>query len=402
MACSLLDFLLARTDTQKANRTLGLTERLCCWEHYENLALRDLQSQKIKQSITPLQTGIMKIPLAKLNEIPQRLKKFVTHDVRKNPILGLYLVIGAMVVGYGIYFMVVMYKDLTRGEDKHLSSTPHVSQVRKAPDKQVVAENKKAAPPPDTPSSEQREPPVNKAAINKGAQGSQPTGEKKLDVSKWKTYQFRDGPRISIPPDWSVHEFSDEKHLINGVRLEVPDSNISLKCYHRFREARDHYPDILKETMKKGGYTDIKEQTKKIDHQEGVQVIGTLADKIMVVNIFELDSDKYFVARLIASQEEFDKLKSYYHTIVGSYQITSDSSTPALSIEKLEQQFEKSIEKKQQYLVGSTVWIKMKNGAKHSGVVIAEDDATLTLESFRFGGRYSFTVKKKDIVEIVR
>ena len=46
----------------------------------------------------------------KLNEIPQRLKKFVTHDVRKNPILGLYLVIGVMVLGYGIYFAVVMYK----------------------------------------------------------------------------------------------------------------------------------------------------------------------------------------------------------------------------------------------------------------------------------------------------
>jgi hypothetical protein len=154
--------------------------------------------------------------------------------------------------------------------------------------------------------------------------------------------------------------------------------------------------------MKKGGYTDIEEQTKKIDHLEGVQMSGTLADKIMVVNIFELDSDKYFVARLIASKKEFDKLKPYYHAIVGSCQIKSDSSTPAMSIEKLEQQFEKSIEKKQEYLVGSTVWIQMKNGAKHSGVVIAEDDASLTLESFRFGGRYSFTVKKKDIVEIVR
>ena len=344
----------------------------------------------------------MGIPLAKLNEIPQRLKKFVTHDVRKNRILGLYLVIGAMVVGYGIYFMVVMYKDLTRGGEKHLSSTPQVSQVSKAPDKQVVAENKEAAPPLDTQSSEQAEPPVNKAETNKPAEKTQPAGEQKLDVSKWKTYQFRDGPRISIPPHWSVHEFSDEKHIINGVRLQVPDSNISLKCYTRFKDARDDYPKILKETMKKEGYTDIEEQAKKIDHQEGVQVSGTLADKIMVVNIFELDSDKYFVARLIASKKEFDELKSYYHAIVGSCQTKSDSSTPALTIEKLEQQFEKSIEKKQEYLVGSTVWIKMKNGAKHTGVVIAEDDASLTLESFRFGGRYSFTVKKKDIVEIVR
>jgi hypothetical protein len=44
----------------------------------------------------------------------------------------------------------------------------------------------------------------------------------------------------------------------------------------------------------------------------------------------------------------------------------------------------------------------MKNGAVHKGVVIAEDDNSITLESFRFGGRYSFTVKRTDIVEIMR
>ena len=54
----------------------------------------------------------------KLNEIIQRLKKFVTEDVRKNRILGLYLVIGVMVLGYGIYFLVVMYKDITSGPEK--------------------------------------------------------------------------------------------------------------------------------------------------------------------------------------------------------------------------------------------------------------------------------------------
>jgi len=53
-------------------------------------------------------------------------------------------------------------------------------------------------------------------------------------------------------------------------------------------------------------------------------------------------------------------------------------------------------------LVGSTVYLKMKNGAVHKGVVIAEDDNTITLESFRFGGRYSFKVARKDISEIIR
>jgi hypothetical protein len=34
--------------------------------------------------------------------------------------------------------------------------------------------------------------------------------------------------------------------------------------------------------------------------------------------------------------------------------------------------------------------------------VVAENDTSLTLESYRFGGKYSFTVKKKDIVELMR
>ena len=68
----------------------------------------------------------------KLNQIIQRQKKFVTEDVRKNRILGLYLVIGVMVLGYGIYFMVVMYKDITGGPEKRSAAKPTVEQVRKA------------------------------------------------------------------------------------------------------------------------------------------------------------------------------------------------------------------------------------------------------------------------------
>jgi hypothetical protein len=342
--------------------------------------------------------------LGRLNEIPQRLKKFVTHDVRKNPILGLYLVIGVMVVVYGIYFIAVMYKDLTSEEEKQLSSKPQVSQVKKAPtpEKKVVAEKKPPASPPEKQSPNQAEMAVEKPETKKTGEKAQPATEHQLDVSTWKKYQFPDGPQISVPPDWGVREFSGEEPIVNGVRLHVPDSNVSLKCYSRMKEVSDHYPKILKETMKKGGYTHIKEQTKKIDRQDVVQISGTLADKIMVVNIFELQSGRYFIARLIASNKEFDKLEPHYQAIVDSYETESASSTSGVSIEKLEQQLEKSIEKKEDYLVGSTVWIKMKNGAKHTGVVIAEDDASLTLESFRFGGRYSFTVKKKDIVEIVR
>ncbi|MBT8407529.1 MAG: hypothetical protein KJP05_08735, partial [Deltaproteobacteria bacterium] len=69
----------------------------------------------------------------KPKEIVERLKKFIFHDVRKNRILGLYLVIGVMVISYGIYFIVVMYKDISSGGDKRVVSKPKVEQVRERP-----------------------------------------------------------------------------------------------------------------------------------------------------------------------------------------------------------------------------------------------------------------------------
>jgi hypothetical protein len=122
----------------------------------------------------------------------------------------------------------------------------------------------------------------------------------------------------------------------------------------------------------------------------------------MAVSIFEHQPDRYFIIRLIASKREFAKLQPYYTAIVDSYGDAGISSTSVVSIEELEQDLEKSIEDKKEFLVGSTVWIKMKNGARHKGVVVAENDTSLTLESYRFGGKYSFTVKKNDIVELIR
>jgi hypothetical protein len=154
--------------------------------------------------------------------------------------------------------------------------------------------------------------------------------------------------------------------------------------------------------MKRGGYTTIKEESKKIKQRDVAQISGILADKRMTISIFEHQPDKYFIVRLIASKQEFAKLQPYYGAIVDSYVDAGVLSTSALSIEELEQDLERSIEDEKEYLVGSTVWIKMKNGARHKGVVVAENDTSFTLESFRFGGRYSFTVKKKNIVEIIR
>jgi hypothetical protein len=340
----------------------------------------------------------------KLNEIPQRLKKFITHDVRKNPILGLYLVIGVMVLAYGIYFAAVMYKDLTGTGKEKVAAGPKVAQVRKPPaaKKQVPAEQEKVSPAEqqDTP---QQEKPVEKQAETKEvAEKVKNTAAEEPDMSQWKTVEFSDGSHISYPPGWSRSAVDSENSILYGIRLQAPDSKASLKCYSRSRKIGDNYADSLKETMKRGGYTNIKRESKKISQQDVVQISGDVADQHMVVSIFEPQTEKYFIVILMASKQELTKLRPFYSAIVDSYGDSSRPTTSVVSIEKLEQQLEKSIEKKTDYLVGSTVYLKMQNGAVHKGVVIAEDDNTITLESFRFGGRYSFKVARKDIAEIIR
>ena len=338
----------------------------------------------------------------KLNEIIQRLKKFVTEDVRKNRILGLYLVIGVMVLGYAIYFLVVMYKDITSDPQKRSGAKPTVEQVRKArgPRKRPPAKKEAPVPAPKKEAPKQ-EAPKQVEPAKKVAEKTKPAAANKLDVRTWKSLEFPDGSHISFPTDWSQSEVNSEKNILHGIRLQAPGSQASFKCYTRSRKVGDHYAQSLKEWMKRGGYTTIKEEGKKINQRDVAEISGTLADKHMAISIFEHQPDRYFIVRLIASKREFAKLQPYYGAIVDSYDDTGVSSTSAVSIEELEQDLEKSIEDEKKYLVGSTVWIKMKNGARHKGVVVAENDTSFTLESQRFGGTYSFTVKKKDIVEII-
>jgi hypothetical protein len=345
----------------------------------------------------------MGVRKGKLNEIPQRLKKFVTEDVRKNRILGLYLVIGVMVLGYGIYFLVVMYKDITSGPEKRSAVKPTVEQVRKAqPPRKKSSAQKKATVPAPKQETPQQEVPQQVEPTKKVAEKPKPAPDNKLDPSTWKSLTFPDGSHISFPTDWSQSEVDPENSIIHGFRLQVPDSKASFKCYTRSRQVGDNYANSLKDTLKRGGYTKVKAENKQVNQRDVSQITGALADKRMAISIFEHQPDKYFIIRLIASRQEFAKLQPYYATIVDSYGDATTPATSGVSIEKLEQQLEKSIEKKRDYLVGSTVYIKMKNGAIHKGVVIAEDDSSITLESFRFGGRYSFTVKRTDIVEIIR
>ena len=339
----------------------------------------------------------------KLNQITQRLKKFVTEDVRKNRILGLYLVIGVMVLGYAIYFMVVMYKDITSGPEKRSAVKPKVEQVSKSrrPRKKPPAKKKATVPAPKQ-EAPQQETPKQVEPTKKVAEKPKPAPDNKLDLSTWKSLKFPEGSHISFPTDWSQSEVNSEHSIIHGIRLQAPHSKASFKCYTRSRQVGDSYANSLKDTMKRGGYTNVKLENKQINQRDVSQITGALADKRMAISIFEHQPDRYFIVRLIASKQEYAKLQPYYGAIVDSYGDAGVSSTSAVSIEELEQDLEKSIEDEKEYLVGSTVYIKMKNGALHKGVVIAEDDSSITLESFRFGGRYSFTVKRNDIVEIIR
>jgi hypothetical protein len=340
----------------------------------------------------------------KLNEIPQRLKKFITHDVRKNPILGLYLVIGVMVLGYGIYFATVMYKDFTGTGQEKVAAAPKVAQVRKpqAAEKQAPPEQEEVSPSEQQDTPEQEKQVEKEAETKEVAEKVKTAAAEKPETSQWKTVEFPDGAHISYPPHWSRSAVDPENSILYGIRLQAPGSKASLKCYSRIRKIGDNYADSLKETMRRGGYTNIKKETKKINQQDVVQISGDVADQHMVVSIFEPQAEKYFIVILMAARQELTKLRPFYSAIVDSYGDSSRPTTSVVSIEKLEQQLEKSIEKKTDYLVGSTVYLKMQNGAVHKGVVIAEDDSTITLESFRFGGRYSFKVARKDISEIIR
>ena len=340
--------------------------------------------------------------MTKLFEIPRKLKHFITHDVRRNPILGLYLVIGAMVVGYAIYFMGMVYKDFSSEGDKRVASKSEVGKTKKAPASKPAPTKKK--PPPSTAkkSSEQVAPPQSGSKTTKTPGKQKSVTGQKLAVSNWNQFEFEDGSRIYFPADWRESEIKPEKNIIHGIRLRAPNTTASIKCYGRVRQPGIVVAESVKRTMRNGGYSKIKEEKKEVNNLDVVRLSGILADKHMVVSIFDDQPDKYFIVSLVASERDYTKLQKYYGAVVNTYTSGRTDSGSIVSIEKIEQELEKSIEADKVYLVGTAVRIRLKNGSRHQGVVIAEDDESFVLESIRFGGTYKFTVMKKDIVELVR
>ena len=153
--------------------------------------------------------------------------------------------------------------------------------------------------------------------------------------------------------------------------------------------------------MTREGNVKIREERKKVNKLDVVELDGVVADKHMVISIFDHQPEEYFIFSLIVPEREYTEMQSYYDAIVSSYGSAKTPPASTVSIENIEQQLLKSMKEDEEYLVGSTVRPKLKSGARHKGVVVAEDDTTLTIESIRFGGKYSFTVRKQDIVEII-
>jgi hypothetical protein len=259
----------------------------------------------------------------------------------------------------------------------------------------------KKKPPPPKPAPQKPEPAKPEATPDKpvaAGQEKKPEGPEKLDLSNWQTFKFQDGSHISFPPDWKQTEVPAEKNMVYGIGLEVPDSEASLKCYSRTRQLGDDFPKTLKKILTKGSDVTIEEEKKQVGKLEVTELSGLLADKHMAFTVFDDLPDRYFIVSLIAADKEYEELQPYYRAIVASYGAADSSAS--VSIENIEQQLQQSIENDKEYLVGSVVKMKLKNGTKHKGLVVGENDYSYTLEAYRFGGKYSYKVMKRDIAEI--
>jgi hypothetical protein len=321
----------------------------------------------------------------------QRFKQFITHDIKRNPILALYLVIGVMVIGYVIYSAALIYRDIASGG----KSKDQVARVqKKRPARKPPVEKKPAEPTP----KEVEKPETAPTQPAEGDQAKKPEDAKKLDLSKWQRFEFPDTSHISFPPEWTQSEIPAEKNMLYGIRLQAPDSKASFQCYSRTRQLGDNFPTALKEKMSREADVSIKEDKRELGNLEVTELNGVLADKHMSVSVFDHLPDKYFIVSMIAPAKEYQSLKPYYQAIVDSYGGAGEAAS--VSIENIEQQLQESIETDKDYLVGSMVKIRLKSGARHRGLVIAEDDNSFTLEAFRFGGKYSFNILKRDIAEM--
>jgi hypothetical protein len=340
-------------------------------------------------------------------DLRARLVHFTIHDVRRRPILGLYFVIGAMVASYLVYLVIVIAKDLGnpgRGEGPVKTA---MEQGQGAPGTGGTGGDETSTQASGEGGSVQtQETPTQGTALPAGG-GAQQTAIKTepegVDRRDWRVYDFADRCQISFPGTWKESKVPAEKGVIHGIRLELPGADASIQVYARRREAGEDLVKTLRATMSQKGAQNIEEKKKRIQDLNAVELTGTVADKQMAITIFDHDAQSYVVATLIANVKDYPQERVYYDAVLGTY-ITPQQreQREGISLRDLEQSIQKGLQKTDESLVGTMVEFTLANGSTQRGVVVAEDESSYTLENYRFGGRYSFKVKKKDVVKISR
>jgi hypothetical protein len=373
-----------------------------------------------------------------LSGIQGRLKKFVTHDVPRNPILLLYFVVGGIIVGYLVYFLVLMVRDLRGGKGQQIASQTKVERVQPATPAPKPAEAKPApsavkAAPAEAP--HQASPGQTAKVPQKGAQtsakgGASPTEaavragppatapsaapalpaaprspasgpERALDTSNWRQFDFPDSSHLSFPRDWQESEIPAQKNMLYGIRLRVPGADASIECYSTRKQEGGDLARNLRAAMSQQGFAGIAEKKRKIGGLDVVELSGVLADKHMVVAIFDQKPDAFFIASLVATDKDYHRQRPYYDRVLESY-ASGERGKESVSVQDIEKSIRTGIQQPQSSLIGKMVEITLDDGSTQKGVVIAEDDTSYTLQNYRFGGTYSFTVKKAAIARISR
>ena len=340
-------------------------------------------------------------------DLRARLVHFTIHEVRRRPILGLYFVIGAMVASYLIYLVIVIVKDLGSPGRGEVPVKTAMEQGQEAPGTSGAGGGE-----PSTQASEKggsvetRETPTQGTDSPAEGGAQQQTAKLSPEVTErrdWRVYDFPDGCQISFPGTWRESKVPAEKGVIHGIRLELPGADASIQVYARRREAGEDLVKTLRATMSQKGAHNLDEKKKKIQDLSAVELTGTVTDKQMAITIFDHDAESYVVATLIANIKDYPQQRVYYDAILATY-ITSQQreQRQGISLRDLEQSIQKGLQKTEESLVGTMVEFTLANGSTQRGVVVAEDDSSYTLENYRFGGRYSFKIKKKDVVKISR
>ncbi|HVO82902.1 MAG TPA: hypothetical protein VMU60_00610 [Syntrophobacteria bacterium] len=340
-------------------------------------------------------------------DLRARLVNFTVHDVRRRPILGLYFVIGAMVGSYLIYLVIVIAKDLRNPDRGAVPLKTATEQGQEAPGTSGTGGgegNPEASG--QGGSAQTQETPTQGTALPAGGEVQQPavkTGPGGVDRRDWRVYDFPDRCQISFPGTWKESKVPAEKGLIHGIRLELPGVDASIQVYARRREAGEDLVKTLRATMSQKGAQNIEEKKKRIQDLDAVELTGTVADKQMAITIFDHDAESYVVATFIANVKEYAQQRAYYDAVLGTC-ITPKQreQREGISLHDLEQSIQKGLQQTDESLVGTMVEFTLANGSTQRGVVVAEDESSYTLENYRFGGRYSFKVKKKDVVKISR